>query len=129
MGRHNFKWTPEAVARLRELSGAIRDRDIAERFGCSLGAVQTKRHELKFPGRSRSLSDDVRKYMEQYGVSEYRVRRVGVARLNRMEESARGFYLRSPLISHKKSAPKHRPYIHETPGRIERMMQLAERCA
>ena len=129
-----FKWTPEAVARLRELAGTMCLKDIAERLGCTLNAVSAEMHKLKISVRTTEHTLAVRRYMERYKVSRYMIEKIGVDRLNRMSEKARKLYLHSRLGRPSSARSKALQAVRqlsetERTARIERMMQLAERCA
>jgi hypothetical protein len=50
MGRKYFKWTPEAVARLRQLAGTTTIAWIAEDLGCTRWAVVSKIFQLGLKG-------------------------------------------------------------------------------
>jgi hypothetical protein len=131
MARHHDRWTPEMIERLRSLAGTICAREIADQLGFTVSAVYSEMHELKIKGMYRwncKPSAEVSAYMERYQVSQRKVESIGIERLNRMEETAREFWLkhREPRLSH---PTRRRPDLKNDTERIERMMQLAERCA
>lgn len=139
----NFKWTPEAVARLRKLAGTMLRREIAEQMGCTHPAVNSKMRELGIYGKYPKATPEVRKYAMRYQVSRRVVERTGIDRLNAMCEDARALLLhmhgshRRPThpATPSRSAWKPRSQAaNKMPtltgaDRIERMMQLTERCA
>jgi hypothetical protein len=129
-----FKWTPEAVTRLRELAGTLCRKDIAGQLGCTLSAVASEMHKLKISVRETDRRLAVRRYMDRYNVSRYLVEKVGVDRLDRMSEEARELFLHSRLGRHSAAHSKALQAVRqlsetERTERVERMMQLAERCA
>ena len=133
MVQHYFKWTPEAVARLREMAGTMRRQDIADELGCTLAALASEMYKLKLSAWSEHTLA-VRGYMERYKVSRRMIETIGVDRLDRMSEKARELFLHSRLGLHtaaRRKAPQAGRKLSETERteRVERMMQLAERCA
>jgi hypothetical protein len=129
-----FQWTPKAITRLRELVGTMRRQDIADQLGCTQSAVASEMHKLKISVRETDRKLAVRGYMERYKVSRSMVEKIGVDRLNRMSEEGRELFLHSRLgrhnaARHKDSSNGRKLSKAERTERIERMMQLAERCA
>jgi len=49
MGKH-FRWTPEALKRLRQLAGKTTSTKIAAHLGCSVNSVNCKISELRLRG-------------------------------------------------------------------------------
>lgn len=56
--RHNLKWTPEAVARLRQLSKVATEKEIAAEMGCSVKAVGNRKHALKVEAQETTGSNE-----------------------------------------------------------------------
>lgn len=124
MPRKYFKWTPEAVERLRQLQGTMRVRDIAARLGCTRWAVMAKTRELRRLTSSLDAMEPAERFARRYMVRRKIVEFVGVAALDAMDEKTR----RSTLwgLRRKLDSKRDQP---ETFENVERMMYLTERLA
>ena len=126
MAKKYFKWTPEALDRLRQLGAAMYPDEIAAALGCTRVAAATKMCTEGIQTRTRAERDAVRSYMLAHHVSRRRVNAIGLARLGKMSEEARALVLR-PRAKAVKAKPAV-PQLSKT-QRIERMMQLSRKVA
>lgn len=124
MSRKRFKWTPEAVERLRRLDGTMRDCDIAAQLGCTYWALVSKKQMLRLLDERLDEMEPAQRYARRYMVSRSIVDFLGLDVLDAMDEETR----RHALWNLSKRLAKPRSES-ETTERIERMMYLSGKVA
>jgi hypothetical protein len=117
------RWTPEGVASLRRLDGTVTDYALAKLLGRSCYSIVNKKKELRYAENSHGEITPVQRYARLYAVSHTVVEMVGVKNLDLMDEEHRRKTLWKMSKRFSSNSKKD-----ETAARIERMMQLSERC-